>query len=94
MQKNSKEERYIILHKSYKRPYGIKVQFHIQTLGSIGNLENVCISMDSGLFLTLSPGRTAPWEGGRRMELKLEGFPTAAAAEVSGKRIVQRGRLG
>ncbi len=89
MQKSPQEERNIIISKPNKRPYGIKVQFHIQTLGSIGNLDNVCISMKSGLFLTLSPGKKSPWEGGERMELKLEGFPTAIAAEAAGKRIVQ-----
>ena len=31
----------------------------------------------------------APWDGGRKYTLKLEGFPTAAAAEAAARRLVQ-----
>jgi hypothetical protein len=89
MKKDPLHERSIIVSRPQKRPYGVRVQFRVQSLFAIGNLENVCIIMESGVFLTLSPGKTAPWEGGRRMELELEGFSTAAAAESSGERLVQ-----
>lgn len=89
MKKNSIQERKIIVNRPEKRPYGVRVQFHVQTLGAIGFLEKICILLESGPYLTLSPGKTAPWEAGQRMELSLEGFSTTAAAEASGKRLVQ-----
>ncbi len=45
--------------------------------------------MDSGAILILSPKGNAPWEGGQRMQLQLEGFSKAAEAEASGRRLVQ-----
>jgi len=88
MKKDPLQERNIIVTRPQKRPYGVRVQFHVQSLFAIGNIENVCILMESGAFLTLRTGKNAPWEGGQRMELELEGFSTAAAAELSGKRNV------
>lgn len=88
-QKSPKEERAVILGQPTKRPYGVKVRIHLQTAGSIGNIEEVCISLNTGAFVSIAPTRTAPWEGGKKYVVTLEGFPTAASAEASGRRLVQ-----
>lgn len=87
--KTSKDERAVILGQPQKRPYGVKVRIHLQTAASIGNVENVCVSLNTGAFLSITPTRTAPWEGGKKYVVTLEGFPTAASAEASGRRLVQ-----
>jgi len=87
--KTPREERAVILTQPYKRPYGVKVRIHLQTVGSIGNVEEVCLSLSTGAFLSIAPTRTAPWEGGKKYIVTLEGFPTAASAEASGRRLVQ-----
>lgn len=87
--KTAKEERVIILAQPKKRPYGARVTIHLQHAGTIGDAEEVCISLSSGAFLSISPTRIAPWEGGKKYEVLLEGFPTAASAEAAGKRLVQ-----
>ena len=87
--KTSKDERAVILGQPQKRPYGVKVRIHLQTAASIGNVENVCVSLNTGAFLSITPNRTAPWEGGKKYVVTLEGFPTAASAEASGRRLVQ-----
>ena len=38
---------------------------------------------------SIAPTRTAPWEGGKKYLVTLEGLPTAASAEASGRRLVQ-----
>lgn len=88
-QKTPIEERAVILGQPTKRPYGVRVCIHLQTAGSIGNVENVCVSLNTGAFLSIAPTRTAPWEGGKKYLVTLEGFPTAASAEASGRRLVQ-----
>lgn len=88
-QKTPKEERAVILSQPAKRPYGVRVRIHLQTAGSIGNVEDVCVSLNTGAFLSIAPTRTAPWEGGKKYVVTLEGFPTAASAEASGRRLVQ-----
>jgi hypothetical protein len=88
-QKTPKEERAVILGQPAKRPYGVRVRIHLQTAGSIGNVEDVCVSLNTGAFLSIAPTRTAPWEGGKKYVVTLEGFPTAASAEASGRRLVQ-----
>jgi len=72
-----------------KRPYGVKVRVHVLTAGALGNVEEVCVPLGTGAFLTIAPGRKAPWEGGRKFVITLEGFATAAAAEAAGRRLVQ-----
>lgn len=89
MKKSPQDERKIILSRPEKRPYGVRIQFRLKTIGDIGNLENACILLDTGSFLTISPGKKAPWEGGEVMKIDLEGFSTAAAAEQSGRKLVQ-----
>lgn len=87
--KTPREERAVILSQPDKRPYGVKVRIHLQTAGSIGNVEDVCVSLNTGAFLSIAPTRTAPWEGGKKYIVTLEGFPTVASAEASGRRLVQ-----
>lgn len=87
--KTPREERTVILTQRDKRPYGVKVRIHLQTAGSIGNVEDVCVSLGTGAFLSIAPTRTAPWEGGKKYIVTLEAFPTAASAEASGRRLVQ-----
>jgi hypothetical protein len=87
--KTPREERAVIITQPDKRPYGIKARIHLQTAGSIGNVEEVCVSLSTGAFLSIAPTSTAPWEGGKKYIVTLEGFPTAASAEASGRRLVQ-----
>jgi hypothetical protein len=86
--KSPQEERSIILGQPAKRPYGAKVKVHVLTGGAIG-VEEVCISLHSGAFLAITPVSKAPWEGGKKFLVTLEGFPTAASAESAGRRLVQ-----
>lgn len=88
-QKTPREERAVILSQPTKRPYGVKVRIHLQTAGSIGNVEDACVPLNTGAFLSITPMQTAPWEGGKKYLVTLEGFPTAASAEASGRRLVQ-----
>ena len=87
--KSPAEERAIIVGQQNKRPYGVKVRIHLQTGGAIGSVENACVPLNTGAFLTIAPARTAPWKGGKKFVITLEGFPTAAAAEAAGRRLVQ-----
>lgn len=87
--KSPEEERAVILDQPTKRPYGVKVRIHLQTGGAIGYVEDVSVSLNTGAFLTIAPVRTAPWEGGKKFVVTLEGFPTAASAEAAGRRLVQ-----
>jgi hypothetical protein len=82
------EERKIIVSQPAKRPYGAKVQFRVLTAAAFGHdVEHVCLSLNTGAFLTIAPGRQAPWEGGRKFVATLEGFATAASAERAGRRL-------
>ena len=83
------EERAIILGQPNKRPYGARVRIHVQTSGALGYAEHVCVPLPTGAFLSFEPTRTAPWEGGKKFIVTLEGFPTAASAEAAGRRLVQ-----
>ncbi len=87
--KPAADERAIVVGQPHKRPYGVKVRIHLQTGGAIGNVENASVPLSTGAFLTLAPARTAPWEGGKKFVVTLEGFPTAAAAAAAGRRLVQ-----
>ena len=87
--KTPKEEREIIVGQPNKRPYGVKVRIHRQTGGAMGHVESVSVPLSTGAFLNIAPARTAPWEGGKKFVLTLEGFPTATSAEAAGRRLVQ-----
>jgi hypothetical protein len=87
--KDASHERKIILEQPNKRPYGARVRVHLQTAGALGGAEEVCVPLPSGAFLTFEPTNKAPWEGGTKRVVTLEGFATAAAAEAAGRRLVQ-----
>jgi hypothetical protein len=52
-------------------------------------MERVTILLDSGAVASLAPVRQPSWEGGRRLELRLEGFSTATSAEEQGRQLSQ-----
>lgn len=87
--KSPEEERNTIVSQPQKRPYGAMVRVHVQTAGAFGQVEDAEIEFATGAFVKLAPARMAPWDGGRKYTLKLEGFPTAAAAEAAARRLVQ-----
>ena len=39
--------------------------------------------------MTIMPAQLAPWEGGKKFVVTLEGFSTATAAEAAGRRLAQ-----
>lgn len=83
------EERALIVREPPKRPYGARAGVHLQTEVSLGHMEGVCLLLDSGPIITIEPRRKTPWEGGDKFSFTLEGFPTAAAAEAAGRKMVQ-----
>lgn len=87
--KSAREELHMITTSPAKRPYGARVRGHFQTAGSLGRIEEACVLLPSGAFLTISQAQKAPWEGGAKYVMSLEGFPTAASAEQAGLRMVQ-----
>lgn len=87
--KNASHERKVIVGQPNKRPYGARVRIHVQTSGALGGVEEVCVPLPSGAFLTIEPTHKAPWEGGNKYVITLDGFATAAAAEAAGRRLVQ-----
>ncbi|WP_200254130.1 hypothetical protein [Thiococcus pfennigii] len=89
MAKPPQEERSVILQKAVKRPYGVKLILRTITAGTLGNLADTCISMQSGTILRFKEADSAPWQGGYGLEARLEGFPTPAASEDAGRRLVQ-----
>ena len=89
MPKNPSHERQVIVCQPKKRPYGTRARIHVQTSGTLGDAEEVCVPLSSGAFLTIEPTHKAPWEGGKKYVVTLEGFATAAAAEAAGRRLVQ-----
>lgn len=89
MSKLPAEERRIIVGQPEKRPYGALLCIHAQTSGALGRAEEVGFSLTTGAFVTVAPTRVAPWEGGKKYLLRLEGFSTATAAEAAGRRLAQ-----
>jgi hypothetical protein len=87
--KTPQEERETILRQPSKRPYGAIVRVHVLTAGAFGQVEETEIPLSTGAFVSLAPSRSAPWDGGRRYAMKLEGFATASAAEAAARRLVQ-----
>lgn len=87
--KSAAEERAVIVGQPDKRPYGVRVRVHVQKSGALGSVEEVSVPLDAGPFIVIGPGRSNPWEGGKKYVVTLEGFSTAAAAEAAGRRLVQ-----
>ena len=86
---NSNRERALITMQSGKRPYGAKLIFQVTHAASIGDLENVSVLLTSGAVAVIQPARSASWEGGRKFQVALDGFPTATVAEAEGQRLAQ-----
>ena len=86
---NTFSERTLITTQNGKRPYGAKLTFQVTHALSIGNLENVSIFLESGAVAVIQPARTASWEGGKKFQVVLDGFPTATIAEAEGLRLAQ-----
>lgn len=82
-------ERAIIFGNPEKRRYGARLAFQVLHVGNLGNIENATFLLDTGAVATLAPVRQPSWEGGRRFELKLEGFSTTTVAEEQGRRLSQ-----
>jgi hypothetical protein len=87
--RSSTDEHAVIFGKPEKRPYGARLEFQVLHGGFLGNMENVMILFDSGAVASLAPTRQPSWEGGRRFEIRLEGFATAMAAETQGRQLSQ-----
>lgn len=87
--RSSTDERSVIFGNPEKRPYGARLEFQVFHVGSLGDMENVSILLDSGAVASLAPARQPSWAGGRSFELRLEGFSTAAAAEAQGRQLSQ-----
>lgn len=89
MPKSPQDERAVILGQLNKRPYGVRVRIHVQSSGALGFVDEVCVPLGTGAFLSIGPAKAAPWEGGKKFLVTLVGYPTAASAEASGRRLVQ-----
>lgn len=63
--------------------------FQVLQSCSIGELDNVSVLLDSGAIATIQPARSNSWEGGRKFQVILDGFPTATVAETEGLRLAQ-----
>jgi hypothetical protein len=83
------DERIVIFGRPEKRPYGARLEFQILHIGFLGDIESATILFDSGAAASLASVRQPSWEGGRRFELKLEGFSTATTAESQGRQLSQ-----
>lgn len=83
------QERALITRQDPKRPYGAKITFQLLHSATIGELENVTLLLESGAIATIQPARSSSWEGGKRFQAALVGFPTATTAEYEGVRFAQ-----
>lgn len=86
---NAFRERALITANGGKRPYGAQLTFQVRQIASIGDLENVSVLLESGAVAALQPAKSASWEGGRKFQITLDGFPTATEAEAEGQRLAQ-----
>lgn len=83
------EERRLILARDQRRKYGSRLIFQVQRSQYIGDLENVTLLIEDGTIVRVEPGRVLEWEGGKRYEIEVAGFPTASEAEDAGMRMAQ-----
>ena len=83
------DERKLILARDQRRKYGARLTFQVQRSQYIGDLENVTILIDDGTLASFEPGRVLDWEGGKRYQVEVCGFPTASEAEDAGMRTAQ-----
>ncbi|MET3494401.1 hypothetical protein [Variovorax boronicumulans] len=82
-------ERALIGSGSPKRPYGVKLVFTVLHEEYIEPLLDMSLLMPSGTFAKVSVVEQAPGLGGRRFEIKLDGFARATAAEAAGRHLTQ-----
>ena len=68
MPKSPQDERAVILAQPHKRPYGVRVRIHVHSSAALGFVDEVCVPLGTGAFLSIGPGRgPAPWEGGQEV---------------------------
>ena len=82
-------ERQLILAKDHRRKYGARVLFQVQRSAYIGDLENVSLLLPDGGIATIRPAHARDWEGGKRYEIDVVGFPKASEAEEAGMQVAQ-----
>jgi hypothetical protein len=82
-------ERQLILAQDQRRKYGVRLTFQVQRAAYIGDLENVTLLLADGTLARIRPGRLLEWEGGKRYEIEVVGFPTASEAEGAGMQMAQ-----
>lgn len=87
--KNGTKERMIVINQKTLRPYGVRTLVHLKTAASFGNTRGVSHFIENGQLLNIIPNEKAPWEGGDKFLITLEGFPTATVAEKSGHKMIQ-----
>ncbi len=82
-------ERSLIIARDHCRKYGARLTFQVQRSAYISDLENVTLLLSDGSLATIRPGGVFEWEGGKRYEIDVEGFPTASEAESAGMQVTQ-----
>lgn len=82
-------ERRLILAQDQRRKYGVRLTFQVQRAAYIGDLENVTLLLADGTLARIRPERLLEWEGGKRYEMEIVGFPTASEAEGAGMQMAQ-----
>ena len=82
-------ERQLILSQDQRRKYGVRLIFQVQRAAYIGDLENVTLLLADGTLARIRPARLLEWEGGKRYEMEIVGFPTAREAEGAGMQMAQ-----
>lgn len=87
--KTPQEERSLIAAGDHRRKYGARLVFEVQRPENIGELERVSLLMPSGKIVEIRPARQLSWEGGKRYEMEMAGFATAAEAEAAGMSLAQ-----
>lgn len=83
------EERQIILASDHRRRYGAKLAFRVMFPKQIGSLANVTLLISDGTFARIRSNRPKLSEFGAPYELLIEAYPSAAEAELAGRRAAQ-----
>jgi hypothetical protein len=82
-------ERGVITSLSQKRPYGARVKFQVLTDHTYKALEQVTLLFPEGTVAKVKSLEAAPWEGGQRYQIEVEGFAKASLAEAAAKKVSQ-----
>ena len=83
------EERQIILARDHRRRYGARLAFRVLHPAHVGALANVTILLRDGTLGRIRLDTRPTWDFGSGYELEVEGFATAAEAEIAGLRAAQ-----